>query len=265
MRIASIASSSSGNCIYVGNDNTHILVDIGVAGRTVEEGLKKLDLSLDDIDAILITHEHIDHVKGLGIIERKKEIPVYASMGTIDALYSMNSLGSYNFDCLKSLRDLSEFQINDITVKPHTIYHDAAEPICYSFAYRGKSTAVVTDTGHFDDALVDDLGHLNFILAEANHDVRMLQMGPYSFQVKQRILSDVGHLSNENCGRFVSRLLNDYFDSIMLGHLSEKNNMASLAYEAVKVEITMSDNKYDGLDFPIYVAPKNDLSNIIDL
>ena len=114
MRIASIASSSSGNCIYVGNDNTHILVDIGVAGRTVEEGLKKLDLSIDDIDAILITHEHIDHVKGLGIIERKREIPVYASMGTIDALYSMNSLGSYNFDCLKSLRDLSEFQINDI-------------------------------------------------------------------------------------------------------------------------------------------------------
>ena len=264
MRIASIASSSSGNCIYVGTDNTHILIDAGVAARSIEDGLNNLDLSLDDIDAILVTHEYSDHIKGLGVLERKRTIPVYSASETIEAIKNIKSLGSYDFDCFNPLNDLSSFRINDIVITPHKIYHDAANPYCYSFENNGKKGAVVTDLGHFEDELIDSLGHLDCIFAESNHDVRMLQLGPYSYALKQRILSDVGHLSNENCGKFISRLLNDDVKALMLCHLSDKNNMPELAYESVKVEITLADNKYEGNDFPLYVAPKNELSRVIE-
>jgi len=265
MIVAPIASGSSGNCTYIGDDHTHILIDVGISAKAIEEGLNLLDLTLNDIDAILISHEHIDHIKGLGVIERKREIPIYASMGTIEGICSTKSLGSFDLDTLRSLRDLSPFEIKSFRFAPHPIYHDANEPTCFSFSCNGKNAAVVTDLGHYDDELIDSLGKLDFILAESNHDVRMLQMGPYSYNLKQRILSDTGHLSNETAGRFVSRLLNDDINSIMLGHLSDQNNLPDLAYEAVKVEITMSDTKYDGLDFPIYVAKKNGLSRIIEL
>ncbi len=265
MRLASLSSGSNGNCFYVGDDNTHVLIDAGISLKAVEEGLNALDLTLNDIDAILITHEHSDHIKGLGVLERKCEIPVFASEGTVKGILSTKSLGNFNFDCINSLNNLQSFRIKNLNFHPHRIYHDANEPLCFSFDDKIKRAAVVTDLGHFDDLLVDELGKLDFILAEANHDVRMLQLGPYTYQLKRRILSDVGHLSNENCGKFVSRLLNDDIKGIMLGHLSDKNNLPELAYEAVKVEITFSDNKYEGNDFPIYVAKRNEISNIITI
>ena len=256
MRFLSIASGSSGNCIYCGSDTTHILVDAGISGKRTEAGLNKIDLTTRDLDAIFISHEHSDHIKGLGVLERKKEIPIYASMGTIEGLYSAKGLGSFNTDCIKSLRDLSPLQIKDFTFYPHPVSHDANEPLCFSFKNSGKNAAVVTDLGCFNEELIESFGKLDFIFAEANHDIRMLQLGPYSYPLKQRILSDNGHLSNEASGRFISKLLNDDIKGIMLGHLSDKNNLPDLAYEAVKVEITMSDTKYDGLDFPIYVAKR---------
>lgn len=265
MRFASIASSSSGNCLYVGDDNTHILIDAGVSYKSINEGLKQLDLQLSDIDAILITHEHTDHIKGLGVLERKCEIPIYASQGTIEGILASTSLGDFNKDCIKSLRDLSSFDIKSLNITPHEISHDANEPVCYSIKSGGKTIAAVTDLGVYTDKLINELGKLDFILCEANHDVRMLQLGPYAYNLKQRILSDRGHLSNENSGRFISKLLNDNFNSIMLGHLSDQNNMPELAYEAVKLEITMADCKYSGNDFPIYVAKKNEISNIINI
>ncbi|MBP5276427.1 MAG: MBL fold metallo-hydrolase [Lachnospiraceae bacterium] len=264
MRIASIASSSTGNCIYVGNNNTHILIDAGVSARNIEDGLHKLDVSLDDIDAILVTHEHSDHIKGLGVLERKRTIPIYSANETIEYIKGVKSLGDYDFDCFNPLNDLSSFRINDMIITPHKIYHDAVNPYCYSFESDGKRGAVVTDLGHFEDELIDGLGKLDVIFAEANHDVRMLQLGPYSYQLKQRILSDIGHLSNESCGKFISKLLNDDIKSLMLCHLSDHNNMPELAYESVKVEITLADNKYEGNDFPLYVAPKSELSRIIE-
>ena len=265
MRLASLSSGSNGNCIYVGDDNTHVLIDAGISLKAVEEGLNALELTLKDIDAILITHEHSDHIKGLGVLERKCEIPIFASEGTIKGIKSTKSLGNFNFDCINSLNNLQSFRIKNLNFNPHKIYHDANEPLCFSFNDNKSSAAVVTDLGHFDDELIEGLGKLDFVLAEANHDVRMLQLGPYSYQLKKRILSDIGHLSNESCGRFVSRLLNDDIKGIMLGHLSDKNNLPELAYEAVKVEITFSETKYEGNDFPIYVAKRNEISDIINI
>lgn len=262
MRLASLSSGSSGNCIYVGNDNTHILIDAGVSYKTIEAGLNELDLTIDDINAVLITHEHSDHIKGLGVLLRKRFIPVYASMGSIQGIYDTN-LGRIDYDCLHSIREIEDFYINDICVTPHEISHDANEPLCFSFSYDSKKCAVVTDLGKYDDDLIHNFENLDSVLVEANHDVRMLEMGPYPYSLKRRILSDKGHLSNEACGRFVSRILHDDMKAIMLGHLSEQNNLPDLAYEAVRLEITMAPNKYDGLDFPILVAKRNKISNII--
>lgn len=264
MRLAALSSSSSGNSIYVGNDNTHILIDAGVSASTIEKGLNKLGLTLFDIDAILITHEHSDHIKGLGVIERKHEIPIYATQGTIEGIYESKSLGYFNTDVIKSIRELNSFNINDIAVSPHEISHDAYEPVCYSFETSGKKCAVVTDLGIYTDELINDLQNLNAILVESNHDVRMLEMGPYTYSLKKRILSDKGHLSNESCGRFVSKILNDSINTVMLGHLSDHNNMPELAYESVKLEITMADCKYNGNDFPVRIAKKSEISEIIN-
>lgn len=262
MRLASLSSGSSGNCIYVGNDDTHILIDAGVSYKTIENGLSALGLSIDDINAVLVTHEHSDHIKGLGVLERKRFIPVYASMGTIQGIYDTN-LGRMDYDCIHSIRDISDFYINDICVTPHEISHDANEPLCFSFSFNDKSCAVVTDLGKYDEELESSFSGLDAFLIEANHDVRMLEMGPYPYNLKRRILSDKGHLSNEACGRFVSKILHDDTKAVMLGHLSEQNNLPELAYEAVRLEITMAPNKYDGLDFPIYVAKRNEISNIL--
>lgn len=264
MRIASLSSGSNGNCIYVGDDNTHILIDAGISAKVIENGLKELDLSLNDIDAILVTHEHSDHIKGIGVLQRKRNIPVFASRGTVEGIFYNQSLGNFDKSCLNVI-DNSEFNIKSLSFTTHHISHDAKEPLCFSFTDGRKKGAVVTDLGVYDDALVKDLSNLNFILAEANHDIRMLETGPYAYSLKRRILSDRGHLCNENCGRFVASLLNDSFESIMIGHLSEINNLPELAYESVKNEITMAPCKYEGLDFPIYVAKRNEISNIIDL
>lgn len=264
MRIASLSSGSNGNCIYIGNDNTHILIDAGVSYKTIESGLDTLGLSIDDVNAVLVTHEHSDHIKGIGVLERKRFIPIYASMGTLEGIYNTN-LGRFDKDCLHSIREIKPFYINDICVIPHEISHDANEPLCFSFEYSDKKAAVVTDLGTYNDELVESLQNLDCILCEANHDVRMLETGIYPYSLKKRILSDKGHLSNETCGRFVSKLLNDNTKAVILGHLSEHNNLPELAYESVKLEITMAPCEYDGLDFPIYVAKRNEISNIITI
>lgn len=155
--------------------------------------------------------------------------------------------------------------IKDLKVWPMRISHDAAEPVGYRVGYGDKKVAVCTDLGTFDDYTVACLTGLDALLLEANHDVNMLQVGPYPYYLKQRILGNRGHLSNENAGRLLDRVLNDKIHAIMLGHLSKENNMPELAHEAVRMEITMGESRYKADDFPIYVAARDALSPVIEL
>lgn len=257
MRFCSIASGSSGNCIYVGSDTTHILIDAGISAKKTEEGINKLGLTPRDIDAILVTHEHSDHIKGIGVLARKYEIPVFSSYGTVCAMNECGSLGNFNASLLSVVNPDEKFYIKDILIKPFRISHDAAEPIGYRMESENKKVGIVTDLGNYDDYIINALRGLNVLLAEANHDVRMLQVGPYPYYLKQRILSDRGHLSNENSGRLVAKLLNDDIEHIYLGHLSKENNIPELAYETVRLEIEASDTKYHGNDFPLSVAKRD--------
>jgi len=263
MRLCSIASGSSGNCIYIGTDTTHLLVDTGISRKRIEEGLKALELSLNDIDGILISHEHADHISGLGVVLRKREIPVYATRGTIERMRESRSLGGIPEELFREVTFDESFLIKDMAVTPMYISHDAAQPAAYRFRYDKKSAAVITDLGCYNDYTVECLRGTDALLLEANHDVRMLETGSYPYYLKRRILGEKGHLSNENSGRFLSRILHDHLKAVVLGHLSKENNIPELAYETVRVEITMADNEYKGSDFPITVAKRSEISDII--
>lgn len=257
MRLCSIASGSSGNCIYVGTDTTHLLVDTGISGKRTETGLNELELSLSDMDGILITHEHADHISGLGVVSRKYGIPIYATEKTIEAIKNTKSLGSIDDSLFREVRSDEKLTIKDMVIHPMKVSHDAAEPVAYRFYHGSKKMGVITDLGCFDDYTVASLRGLDVILMEANHDVNMLQVGPYPYYLKQRILGKRGHLSNELSGRLLNSILHDKMQKIILGHLSKENNLAELAYETVRMEVTMSDSPYKGDDFPIFVANRS--------
>lgn len=263
MRLYSISSGSSGNSIYIGSETTNILVDAGISGKKIEKGLGDIDISPTELDAILITHEHIDHIKGLGVIARRYGIPIYSTKGTIEAIKSNSSVGEIDRDLLNVICYDTSYLIGDVKINPIKISHDAAEPVAYRFEHNEKRAAVMTDLGMYDDYIIDNLKNLDVLFLEANHDVRMLQMGRYPYQLKQRILGKYGHLSNESSGKLLSNVLHDNMKKIVLSHLSHDNNMPELAYEAVRMEVTMSDTKYDGKDFDITVAKRDIPSNLI--
>lgn len=265
MRLYSIASGSSGNCIYVGNENTHILVDAGISNKRIEAGLNEIGLSGNDINAICITHEHSDHTKALGVLSRKYEIPIYSTSGTIEAIKSDMTLGAYPHNLFRTITPDSEFTIGNIVIKPFCIYHDASDPVAYRFECENKAAAVATDMGHYDDYIIEHLKNLNAILLESNHDIRMLESGPYPYYLKRRILSDCGHLCNDNCGKLICEIMNDGLKYVFLGHLSAENNYPDLALESVKCEIAQYINGKNCVIPNITVAFRDKPSPAIDL
>ncbi|MBQ1312646.1 MAG: MBL fold metallo-hydrolase [Blautia sp.] len=265
MRFCSIASGSSGNCIYVGTENTHILVDAGISGKRIEAGLGELSLSGKDVDAILVTHEHADHIQGLGVLARKYGIPIYTTPGTAYILKQQKSLGRLPEGIFHEIREDERFTIKDFTVLPFTIPHDAAQPVGFRVECQEKSVGIATDLGKYNEYIIDRLTGLDAVLLEANHDVNMLEVGPYPYLLKMRILGDRGHLSNENAGKLLCRILHDQMKAIFLGHLSKENNYEALAYQTVCSEVTMGDNPYKAGDFRIAVAGRDRMSEVVVL
>ena len=263
MRLCSIASGSSGNCIYVGSDCAHVLIDAGISGRRVEAGLNSLELTGRDLDGILITHEHSDHIKGLGVLARKYGIPIYATGGTVDAMVRSGSLGKIPEGIFREIREDEPFLIKDLVINPFTIPHDAAQPVGYRLECGEHSVGIATDLGKYNEYIIENLQNLDALLLEANHDIRMLQVGRYPYYLKQRIMGDRGHLSNENAGQLLCRLLHDNLKAVFLGHLSKENNYEELAYETVCSEVTMGDNPYKSKDFKIQVAKRDYISEIV--
>ena len=261
-RFASIASGSSGNSIYFGSDNTHILIDAGISNKRIEEGLKNLGLKVSDLSGILITHEHSDHIQGLKTLIKKYHIPIYATKGTLDYIKAKKIIEG-NEDLFNVISADTKITIDDIDASVFKISHDASEPVGFRLSTAGKSVAVATDMGVYDEYIVDKLQDLDAILLEANHDIRMLEAGPYPYHLKRRILGSKGHLCNEIAGKLLARILNDNIKHVLLGHLSKENNYPSLAYETVKVEIDEADVEYRGSDFKIEVAKRDAMSEVV--
>ncbi|MGN0335342.1 MAG: MBL fold metallo-hydrolase [Lachnospiraceae bacterium] len=264
MNLCSIASGSSGNCIYTGTDQAGILIDAGISAKRITEGLHSIGRDFNDIKGIFISHEHSDHVKGLGVLARKYHLPIYATAGTLKAIKSMTCLGKVDEELYHEISADEEIQIEDLTISPFAISHDAVEPVAYRLSSRGKSAAVATDLGFFDQRIVDKLQNLDVLLLEANHDIHMLQVGSYPYPLKQRILSDRGHLSNEAAGKLLCHILHDDLKAVYLGHLSQENNYEELAYETVRLEIALGSERYQPDDFRIEVAKRESVSGMIE-
>lgn len=245
VKFVSLVSGSSGNSTFVSDGRTKIIIDCGMSGKALEKSLNDIGEKASDISAILVTHEHIDHVKGVGIISRRYDIPIYASEGTHCAM----DIGKIK-DENRFIAD-SDFEIGNIGIKTFAIPHDAAQPFGYSFFLNGEKISVATDIGHMTDDIIHAVKGSNRILLEANHDVDMLKMGTYPYQLKQRILGDNGHLSNDTAAETAVVLANSGTKSIMLGHLSDENNYPQIAYNTV-----INRLRADKIDISVCVADR---------
>ena len=264
MRFCSIASGSSGNCIYVGSEETHVLVDAGISGKRIEQGLNQLELTGNDIDAILVTHEHSDHVSGLGVMARRYHIPVYTTGGTADAISRMKNMQKLPEDTFHEIEEDQDFHIKDLTIHPFSIPHDAAQPVGYRLECQDKAVGIATDLGKYNEYIVDNLQNLDALLLEANHDIRMLQVGSYPYYLKKRILSDVGHMSNDSAADIVTQMALSGTKRFFLGHLSKENNDPELA---LKTACSMLKERglIVGRDLYMAVAAREHYSEVITL
>lgn len=231
MDILSLRSGSRGNASLVSGGNTKLLVDCGVSGKSVTSALADVDVYPEDISAIAVTHEHIDHIAGIGVMMRRYHIPVWANAATWTAME--NQVGKIDKSLVNIFDNDSSFEIGEIGVKPFSIPHDAADPVGYSFMCGDEKVAVATDIGELKKDLFEAILGSKTVLLEANHDVNMLEIGKYPPQLKRRIRGKLGHLSNDDAGRAAEFLVRLGTERIILGHLSEENNYPELARQTV--------------------------------
>lgn len=230
--IATLASSSSGNCVLVSQGDTHVLVDCGISGSRIAEAAESVGVLPEELSAIFVTHEHIDHIRAVGVVSRRFDLPIYASAGTWAAMAS--GLGKIAPKNMRRVAAGGEVCINDMAVRPFSISHDASDPLGYSFFTERDSAAVATDMGTMTKEVFDAIKGCRTVLLEANHDLEMLKNGPYPEHLKQRIKSDKGHLSNAFSASVCARLARLGTKKILLGHLSEHNNKPQLAHAAAQ-------------------------------
>ena len=256
MQLASIASGSSGNCLFIGNEQTQFLVDAGISRKRIVEGLEHLEIDPSKLSGIFITHEHVDHIGGLGVFLRKYKIPVFATGRTIDAIFSYKSLGKVDTSLFHSIQADHPISMNGVKVEASSVLHDAADPVCYTFKDENSKVGIATDFGCYDDYLVEKMKGCESILVESNHDLNMLMVGPYPYPLKRRIMGNKGHMSNERAGQFLSKVIDKNTKHIFLGHLSKENNYSELAYETVKCELLMHNIHLDQAKITMQVASR---------
>jgi phosphoribosyl 1,2-cyclic phosphodiesterase len=264
MKICSIASSSSGNCIYVGSANTHILIDSGISGKRLKAGLDMIGVNPESIDGILVTHEHSDHIKGLGVVSRKYRIPIYTSELTWEKIITSGLTGIIDKTLFNRITPDCEFRIKDLVIHPFSISHDAVQPLCYTLSKDSKKISIATDLGCYDSYITEKLKDSNILFIEANHDIEMLKNGDYPYYLKKRILSDKGHLSNVMSGKLISELLNEKLQYIILGHLSRENNHPDRAHEAVRAELSANEKNCIH-DFQLIVSEREEITGMITI
>lgn len=237
MKMCSIASGSSGNCIYIGTENVHLLVDAGVSAKRIEEGLRSIGVESDSLNGIFITHEHSDHIQGLPVFTKKHQIPIYATKDTLKGCISSGKLTETAAGLIQEVQYGQDISFDSIIVSPFEISHDAVKPVSYSFCCEGHKIGMVTDLGTYSETTVESLKDSEILYMEANHDVNMLMVGAYPYKLKQRILGERGHLSNDSASELIRKLLHPNLKHIVLGHLSKENNYPELAFETVRQEV----------------------------
>lgn len=227
LRFSVLASGSTGNAFYIESDRTKLLVDAGLSGKEMDRLFAEIDVDPSQISGILVTHEHSDHIKGLGVIARKYQLPIYANEKTWKRME--NSIGKLTVDQKFIFDSYSVKTFGDIDVESFRVSHDAIEPMFYTFHQGNNKVALVTDLGYVSERIKKTIEDADAYVFEANHDVELLRMCRYPWSVKQRILGDSGHISNEDSALALADIISNRTKRIYLAHLSEENNMKDLA------------------------------------
>lgn len=231
----SLYSGSSGNCFFVETDKTKILVDCGESSKKIIDALKSINVDILDIDAILITHEHIDHVKSLGALSSKYDIPVFANKETFYAMpKQLEKIAEKNICFFENSKS---FSVGDLHIVPFSTPHDAANPCGFNISHNDKKISIATDIGHMTSEIFQNLKNSSFVLLESNYEPEVLKCSKYPYFLKERISGPNGHLSNIVAGQTISKLMDSGLKTAMLGHLSKESNFPELAYKTVLDEI----------------------------
>ncbi len=261
LKFCSLYSGSSGNCLFVDSKNTKLLIDSGTSCKKICEGLHSIHTSIEEIDAILVTHEHSDHIQSLGLISKKYDIPVYANLETWQAME--NQRAKIRSENIKVFENDKDFCLNDLTIHPFSTPHDAANPCGFNIHNGKRKISIATDLGHMDNTILEELQGSSFILLEANYDPEILKVSKYPFHLKQRIAGPNGHLSNETAGKTISTLMQKDLKEVMLGHLSKENNFPELAYQTVMEELMNQNSDIHSLK--LSVASRYEPSKVINI
>lgn len=238
MRFSVLGSGSKGNCTLVASGRTTILIDNGFSGKEITKRLELVGFSLQSLDAIVISHEHGDHIAGVGVLSRRCRIPVYAnpathaaSAGRVKKLHARQEFGTGQSFC-----------IGELNIHPFQVSHDTVDPVGFQISDGSRSIAYCTDTGKITKMIANHLRQCQALILEANHDPRMLREGPYPLPLQQRVKSSQGHLANEDAGRCLRELLDSGLQHVVLAHLSETNNLPELALETIRKELCLENS-----------------------
>jgi len=261
LNFCSLYSGSSGNCLFVETESTKILIDCGTSLKKIVDGLISIDKKIEDIDAILVTHEHTDHVQSLGNASKKYDIPIYTNIETLGAMPKQKEKILHKNQKIFEIG--KEFTIGDLAVNPFSIPHDAANPCGFNIFNNKSKLTIATDLGHMDNNLLSNLKESSFILLESNYDPEILKCSKYPYILKQRISGPSGHLSNNTAGKTISELVKYDLKEVMLGHLSKENNFPELAYQTVIEELHNSN--VDINELKLSVASRYNPSKIIKI
>ena len=235
MKLCPLCSGSSGNATYIEAGSARILIDAGLSCKRITELLAKIGVDPRTLSAILITHEHVDHVRGVNILSKKYDLPVYANAETWSMLKEpLCDVAAKNVCVFESDRD---FYLAGARILPFSVPHDAIHAVGYTLSAEGHKVGVCTDLGHADARILSILAGCDLLLFEANHDVDMLMAGSYPYQLKKRILSGSGHMNNDDCGKALVKLHETGVKNVILGHLSRENNYPELALIAVRAAL----------------------------
>ena len=268
----SFGSGSSGNSYLIQTEDTAVLVDAGCSGKRIFTGLAERGLSVSDLDAVLLTHEHDDHVRGLSmLIKRAPGITVKATRGTLTRVASRLRCGTEDEDervNTETVRYGEDFDVGGIRVRPFKLEHDAAEPCGYTFTSGGRMIAVVTDTGRVTDEMICEIKEADLLVMEANYERNLLLMSRYPYSLKMRIMSDWGHVSNEDAARVLAEILRLRDSGAMpvfaLAHLSKENNTPDMARMTVS-NILYESGFREGLDFALKVFKRDEYGEYVKL
>jgi len=255
LKISVLGSGSSGNCTFVSTSKTRILLDAGLSRVQTGKRLSIIGESLENIDGLILSHEHVDHVHGLGSLLAKQSIPLYIAEGTSEVIQPKP------WNKIETIKAGHPFWLGDLKVSPFSIPHDAVDPLAFTFEAEGMKIAHITDLGYMTELVRQRLRGCDIIVLESNHDLEMLRVGSYPWFVKQRIMSRVGHLSNEMTGKFFSDEFDGQARYIVLAHLSENNNHPDIARLAVTQALEKKGFNLQNL----LLASKDNPSTVIEV